>query len=85
MAYPSPNQYTRVNYYSNPNVIYPVTFTATGVVGVSENAALLMFNRFALAVVGDESLEMGWGEDMRCIRRDIIDTTTEKITFGKYF
>ena len=80
MAYPAPNHYTRVNYYSNPNVIYPATGTATGVVGVSENAALLMFNRFALANVGDESLEMAWGDNMRCIPRKSTTTISTATT-----
>ena len=46
---------TRVNYYSNPAIIFPLTGTPTGVVGVSNNAAVLMKNVAALSELGDES------------------------------
>ena len=55
MAYSASNHYTRVNYYSNPNVIYPATGTPTVVAGVSYNARLLVENRMSLAAIGDES------------------------------
>ena len=55
LAYYAPGHDDRVNYYSNPNVIHPLTGTPTGVAGVSNNAAVLLHNRFDLASVGDES------------------------------
>ena len=55
LAYSASNHYTRVNYYSNPNVIYLATGTPTGVAGVSDNARLLVENRMSLAAIGDES------------------------------
>jgi len=59
LAYPRPNHKRRVNYYSNPDVIFPFTGTVTGEPGQSNNAALLIRNRFALANIGDESLACG--------------------------
>merc|ERR1712110_903008 len=47
----------RVNYYSNPNVIFPETGTPTGVADISDNAAVLTKNRFMMAALGDESLD----------------------------
>jgi len=55
LAYSANGHRTRVNYYSNPDVIYPSTGTPTGVTGVSNNARILTENRFALAEVGNES------------------------------
>ena len=55
LAYSASGHSTRVNYYSNPSVDYPVTGTATGVVGVSNNAAVITSNRFSFAGLGDES------------------------------
>ena len=55
LAYSASGHRTRVNYYSNPDVNYPVTGTPTGVAGLSNNAALLMQKRMALAAVGDET------------------------------
>ena len=46
LAYSATNHYTRVNYCSNPSVIYPGTGTPTGVAGISNNAAVLTQNRF---------------------------------------
>ena len=37
MAYSTTNHRTRVNYYSNPSVIMPLSNTATGSTGVSIN------------------------------------------------
>ncbi len=56
MAYKTPNHVARVNYWSNPNVIYPITKKTTGVTGLSNNAALLTMRRYTLANVGDESI-----------------------------
>ena len=55
MAYDYPGHITRVNYYSNPNVIFNETGTPTGVVGISNNAAVITLNRFKMAALGDES------------------------------
>ena len=54
MAYEANGHVQRVNYYSNPSVIYPATGTPTGTAG-SNNAAVLTGNRRALRDVGDES------------------------------
>ena len=55
MAYPNPKaNITRVNYFSNPNVIFPWTRTPTGT-ETSNSARVLMNNRFKMADVGDES------------------------------
>ena len=45
MAYYTSGHYGRVNYWSNPGVIYPLTDTPTGVTDVSDNARLLTENR----------------------------------------
>ena len=55
MAYHVSGYDSKVNYYSNPDVIYPGTGTPTGVEGVSNNAAVITNNRFAMAALGDES------------------------------
>jgi len=55
LAYTAPGHSTRVNYYSNPDIIFPTTGTATGVVGLSNNARVINENRFAMEQVGDES------------------------------
>merc|ERR1719228_867576 len=44
----------RVNYYSNPDVIYPRTGTPTGT-SRANNAKVLTLQRFKLADIGDES------------------------------
>ena len=48
MAYNAFGHKNRVNYYSNPNVIFPTTGTATGVVGLSNNARVISENRWEL-------------------------------------
>jgi len=55
LAYNAAGHSQRVNYYSNPDVNYPLTGTPTGVSGVSNNARVLTVQRFDLAKVGDES------------------------------
>merc|ERR1719410_2256445 len=55
MAYGTTGYRRKANYYSNPDVIYPGTGTPTGVDGVSNNAAVITKNRFAMAALGDES------------------------------
>ena len=54
LAYSAAGHRTRINYYSNPNVIFSGTGTATGS-STSNNARVLTVQRFALAAVGDES------------------------------
>ena len=61
LAYFADGHYNRVNYYSNPAIMFPTTGTATGVVGVSNNAAVLNQNRAAYAALGDESQACGAG------------------------
>ncbi len=55
LAYSATNHRQRVNYYSNPDVIYPTTGTATGIAGQADNARVITVQRFDLANVGDES------------------------------
>ena len=55
LAYSASNHQTRVNYYSNPAVLLPLSGTPTGVAGVSNNAKVIRDNRFAFASLGDES------------------------------
>ena len=61
MAYNAPGHYNRKNFYSNPNVIFNETGTPTGVFGKSNNARVLIENRFAFADIGDESLTCSTG------------------------
>ena len=55
LAYSAQGHRDRKNFYSNPALLLPETGTATGKVGVSNNAAVLNMNRFRMAGVGDES------------------------------
>ena len=55
MAYFSSGHYVKVNYYSNPDVIFPDTGTPTGVAGLSNNAKVITDNRYTFAALGDES------------------------------
>ena len=55
LAYGRAGYNLRVNYHSNPSVIFPGTGTPTGVAGVSNNAAVISGNRFIMASNGDES------------------------------
>ena len=55
LAYYASGHSTRVNYYSNPSVDYPVTKTPTGVTDLSNNARVITENRFSFASLGDES------------------------------
>ena len=48
LAYNAEGHYKRVNYYSNPDVIYPGTGTPTGVAGISNNAKVITDNRCVL-------------------------------------
>ena len=61
MAYARYGHYRRVPYFSNPNVIYPMTGTPTGIMGEADNAKLLFNQRFKLANLGDESKSCGEG------------------------
>ena len=54
MAYPQPDHAIRVNYFSNPDVIHSETRTPTGT-ETSNNARVLLRNRFRIAALGDES------------------------------
>ena len=55
MSYKRRGHETRVNYYSNPDVLHPLTGTPTGVRGRSNNAAVIRENIGKLAAIGDES------------------------------
>ena len=55
LAYRAAGHTTRVNYYSNPSVLYPPTNTPTGLLPLYNNAAVLSLNRFIMADIGDES------------------------------
>merc|ERR1719312_1387233 len=54
MGYKAFGHRFRVNYYSNPNIIFPTTGTATGGVGLSNNAKVISENRFAMAACGTD-------------------------------
>jgi hypothetical protein len=54
MAYKAEGHETRVNYFSSPDIIFKATRTPTGT-ATSNNARVLMLNRFKVAAVGDES------------------------------
>ena len=54
MSYSAPGHETRANYWSNPNVIHPLTGTPTGVADLSDNARLWQEKRASLAAVGNE-------------------------------
>ena len=51
MAYNGFGHYTRVNYYSNPSVIFPITDTATGVAGKEDNARVITMNRWTFIII----------------------------------
>ena len=57
MAYGKPGYYQRIPYYSNPQVVYPVSGTPTGHAYRANNARLLLEQRFKLASLGDESMD----------------------------
>ena len=54
LAYKADGHTKRVNFYSNPEVIYPGTGTHTGT-EMANNAYVLTRNRMAIGSVGDES------------------------------
>eukprot|EP00092_Neocalanus_flemingeri_P030752 GFUD01033395.1.p1 GENE.GFUD01033395.1~~GFUD01033395.1.p1 ORF type:complete len:725 (+),score=108.76 GFUD01033395.1:33-2207(+) len=54
LAYHANGHRFRKNYYSNPNVLFSTTNTATGVISVSNNARVITANRFAMASCGNE-------------------------------
>jgi len=54
MAYSYPGHEKQANYYSNPNVNYPDTKQPTGVRGVSNNARVIMANRFLMEACGTD-------------------------------
>lgn len=54
MAYSYPGHEKEANYYSNPNVNYPHTNQPTGVRGVSNNARVIMANRFLMEACGTD-------------------------------
>ena len=60
LAYTAEGHETRANYYSNPSIDLPATGTPTGVAGLSNNAAVLLLNRFSMEALGDESSECIW-------------------------
>ena len=59
LAYSRSGYNARVNYYSNPSVILPLTGTPTGVAGVSNTASVISQNRFTMADHGDETAACG--------------------------
>jgi hypothetical protein len=46
---------TRVNYFSNPDVILAATGTPTGITEISNNARVITENRMSMAAIGDET------------------------------
>ena len=55
LAYNYPGHRTRVNYYSNPAVNLPLTWTPTGVADQADNARVFRENIATFAEIGDES------------------------------
>ena len=55
MSYYKDGYGIETNYFSNPSVTFPETGKPTGVEGETNNAAVLLRNRFRIANVGDES------------------------------
>ena len=53
-TYSKANHKLGVNYFSNPDVVLKETLTPTGTV-TSNNAQVLLRNRFRIAALGDES------------------------------
>ena len=51
----NPKAFPRINSFSNPDVIYPRVNKRTGDPKTSNNAAVLLRNRFIMASVGDET------------------------------
>ena len=54
MAAESSGSKPRVNFYSNPSVIYPPTGTQTGSI-LNNSAVTISSNRFSIAAIGDET------------------------------
>jgi len=54
MAYTYPGHEREANYYSNPNVNFPDTKQPTGIRGVSNNARVIMANRFLMEACGTD-------------------------------
>ena len=76
MSFRTPGHETRVNHYSNPGVIYSATNTATGVVGLSNNARVLTVNRLAMAAIGDESPTCPYAPTRSTVSPSISTSTT---------
>ena len=77
LAYGASGHMTRVNYYSNPDIIHPNTGTATGVVDKANNARILTLNRFSLAALGDESQCGSDNIEKECF--------IENVSFSEYY
>ena len=74
MAYPRQGHEIRTNYYSNPDVIHPLTGTPTGERSRSNNAAVIWRNIAKLAAIGDESgscktLSFNWRDPFQLWRK----------------
>jgi len=54
-AYSSKYGEREINYYSNPDVVFPKTKQPTGIKGSSNSIRVLTQKRFAMAALGDES------------------------------
>ena len=54
-AYSSKLGEKEINYYSNPDVVFPKTGQPTGIKGSSNSVKVLTEKRFAMAALGDES------------------------------
>ena len=83
LAYYAVGHSTRVNYYSNPDVILNITGTATGTTD-SNNAAVLFGNRHDLSRVGDESVCCGCPYDVPLGSR-MVEFVVSKINKIKGF
>ena len=73
-AYSSKLEEMEINYYSNPDVVFPKTGQPTGIKGSSNSVRVLTQKRFAMAALGDES---------RCTSGKA--TTTESSDYYNYY
>merc|ERR1719397_1464194 len=86
LAYSASGHQTRVNYYSDPLINLPLTQTATGVAGLSDNARGIRENRFSFASLGDESAVCSDGSTTQSTTQSTTPTptTTTECEHGKY-
>ena len=84
MSYYAQGYSTQINGYSNPDVVYPTINKPTGVEGITNNAAVLLRNRFIIAAIGDESWKCALVcNTNRCSQRDDQDFDVREDKWGR--